>query len=151
MVVSFAGQTTGPGVWEAEDLFRQTGEVVDDPLASGGQAVGVTAGFHPHIYLQHGPYQTMEPGSYIARFFLRSPGGGRGAPGRALLEVATDMGRRVLGKREVALDKLSGREYVPVEVAFTVPFRCELDLRVRYLGGRDLLADRVEVQAAPRP
>ncbi len=151
VVVSFADERTGPGVWEAEDLFRLTGEVVTDPLASGGQAVGVRAGFHPHTYMQHGPYQTMDPGPYLARFFLRSPGEARGEPGHALLEVATDMGKRVLGKREVALDQLTQRGYVPMEVAFVVPFRCELDLRVRYLGGRDLLADRVEVIPAPRP
>lgn len=46
-VISFADQPKGPGTVEAEDLLRQTGDPVKDPLASGGEAVWGKKGFHP--------------------------------------------------------------------------------------------------------
>jgi hypothetical protein len=149
VLVGFAGQAPGPGVWEAEDLLRQGGVVAEDPAASGGQAV-LASGLSPQIWIMHGPYQTLEPGDYRARFYLRAAGPGAGPVAR--VEAATDLGRRVFAGREVAPQQIAGPGYQAVELDFRVPFRCELDLRVRYLGGGDLWLDRVEVaMPPPRP
>jgi len=146
-MIGFADQTTGSGVVEAEELLRQTGTVVSDLLASGKEAVFGKAGFHPPIYLCYGPYRTFEPGTYRAGFFIRiksHPNISREAE-VALLEVATDMGKRVFGNRLVKVKDLTTDEYRPIEVNFTVPFRCEVGYRVKYLDNVDLLIDRMEV------
>lgn len=133
---------------EAEDLLRQTGTVVPDSLASGKEAVWGKAGFHPPIYLCYGPYRTFEPGRYKADFFLRlknlSPISERAEV--ALLEVATDLGKRVFASRKVNLRELRDDAYLPIELNFEIPFRCELGYRVKFLGRTDLLVDRISVE-----
>ncbi len=143
VLIDFADQRCGPGVLEAEDLLRQGGVVAPDPAASGGLAV-LAHGLPPLIWVMHGPYRTLEPGAYRARFFLRSPGPVGDAP-LVLLQAATDLGRRVFAWREVSGREVAGPDYHSLDLDFQVPMRCELDLRVRYLGGGDLLADRAEV------
>ena len=112
-IIGFADQDIGPGSVEAEELFRQTGYVIGDPLASGKEAVFAKAGFHPPIYLCYGPYRTLEQGKYKADFSLRL----KDLPPIpketkvALLEVATDMGKRVLGKRLVQVKDLRSDVY----------------------------------------
>lgn len=147
VLVGFAGMGQGPGSWESEDLLRQTGAIDADPKASGGLAVHATAGLTPPLYIQHGPYQTLEPGRYRALFHLRRGTWLAGGPSGqvALLEVALDKGRRVLGSQRLSADRLGDQAYAAVVVDFDMPFRSEIDLRVRYLGGCDLWADRVEV------
>jgi hypothetical protein len=146
-IIGFADQNTGSGSVEAEDLLRQTGTVVSDPLASGKEAVLGKGGFHPPIYLCYGPYRTFEPGRYRAKFFIRLKGLVRISPKEevALLEVATDMGKHIFGKQKVMIQDLSPDEYRPVELVFQIPFRCELGYRVKFLGKADLLIDRMEV------
>lgn len=152
VIVSFSDQDTGPGSVEAEDLLRQTGTVNPDPLASGKEAVLGKAGFHPPIYLCYGPYRTFEPGSYRACFYLRL----KDLPVLpddsevVLLEVATDMGKRVFSSRKVFIPELRADRYQAIEVDFNVPFRCELGFRVKYLGGADLLVDRIAVDQRTR-
>ncbi len=146
-IIGFADQDTGPGSVEAEDLLRQTGTVIVDPLASGKEAVLGKAGFHPPIYLSYGPYRTFEPGKYKASFFLRLknlPALPEGAE-IALLEVATDMGKRIFAGRGVKVQDLIVDGYRSIEVNFQVPFRCELGYRVKYLGRADLLVDRISL------
>lgn len=149
LVIGFSDQNTGPGVIEAEDLLRQTGTVVSDPLASGQEAVLGKAGFHPPIYLCYGPYRTFEPGRYRANFSLRLNGPLQGSPKEAvaLLEVATDMGKRIFGHLGVKVQDLSPDEYRPLELTFNVPFRCELGYRVKYKGRADLLVDRISINS----
>ena len=146
-LIGFADQTRGPGSVEAEDLLRQTGMVVSDPLASGQEAVFGKAGFHPPIYLCYGPYRTFEAGWYRARFYLRLKSIPR-IPKEAevgLLEVAADMGKRLFQTRKVRVQDLGSGEYRAVDLDFKVPFRCELGFRVKYAGRADLLVDRVSV------
>jgi hypothetical protein len=146
-IIGFANQDTGPGSVEAEELFRQTGYVIGDPLASGKEAVFAKAGFHPPIYLCYGPYRTLEPGSYQAGFFIRLK---EHPPitketDVVLLEVATDMGKRIFGKRLVKVQDLRADVYKPIRLDFNVPFQCELGYRVKFLGKTDVLIDRIEV------
>jgi hypothetical protein len=149
VTVRFVGVGTGPGSFEAEDLFRQTGVVIERPTASGKEEVIARAGIDPPLYLLHGPYRTVAAGRYLARFFLRvgNPVGATDAP-LARLEVAADMGRRPFASRTLTVGELAGAGGV-VELGFTLPMTCELDLRVRYEGGADLAVDRVEIVAAP--
>jgi hypothetical protein len=146
-VIGFADQNIGPGSVEAEELLRQTGIIVYDPLASGKEAVLAKAGFHPPIYLCYGPYQTLEEGKYQADFSLRLKDGPPIARETevALLEVATDLGKRVLEKRLIQIRDLKSDAYQKVRVVFKVPFRCEVGYRVKFLDKADLLIDRIEV------
>jgi len=146
-IIGFADQNTGPGVIEAEELLRQTGTVVPDTLASGKEAVFGKAGFHPPVFLCHGPYRTFKPGLYRAGFFIRlkdlSPIGKE--KNVVLLEVATDMGKRIFSKRTVKVQDLKTDGYEPVRLDFNVPFQCEVGYRVKFLGQTDVLVDRIEV------
>jgi hypothetical protein len=146
-IIGFAGQDSGPGAVEAEELFRQTGYVSGDPLASGKEAVFAKAGFHPPVYLCYGPYRTLEEGNYKADFSLRlkAPPSIPKETKVALLEVATDMGKRILGKRLVQVKELRADAYQPMGVVFKVPFRCEVGYRLKFLDKADLLIDRIEV------
>ena len=147
-IIGFSDQNNGPGSVEVEDLMRQTGTVVSDPLASGQEAVLGIAGFHPPIYLCYGPYRTFEPGRYKLQFFMRLKGSSQtDTPKKevALVEIATDMGKRIFEKRRVAVQDLSPEKYRPVELTFTIPFRCELGYRVKFLNQADLLVDRISV------
>jgi hypothetical protein len=152
-VIGFADQNSGPGAVEAEELLRQTGTIVPDPLASGKETVFGKAGFHPPIYLCYGPYQTLEEGNYEAGFSLRL----KDLPPIpketevAVLEVATDMGKWILGKRLVQVRELRADAYQPIEVVFKVPFRCEVGYRMKFLDKADLLIDRIEVRSSREP
>ena len=148
VLIGFADQPNGPGSVEAEDLLRQTGTVVPDPLASGREAVWGKAGFHPPVYLCYGPYRTFEPGKHKADFFLRlkNPSPNSERADVALLEVATDLGKRVFASRKVKVRELRADAYLPIELNFEIPFRCELGYRVKYLGQADLLVDRISVE-----
>jgi hypothetical protein len=151
ITVRFAGAGTGPGSFEAEDLLRQTGEVVASAEASGGEAVVARRGIDPPLYLLHGPYRTVAPGRYLARFHVRARNL-HGAPGApvARFEAATDMGRRVFASRTVTVGECANvQEAGVIELAFTAPTTCELDLRVRYAGGGDLSIDLVDLVRAP--
>jgi len=147
-IIGFSDQFNGSGSVEAEDLLRQTGTVVSDPLASGKEAVFGKAGFHPPIYLCYGPYQTFESGRYRAKFFIRLKDPDRISEKTevALLEVATDMGKRVLASRKLKVQDLRADAYRPIEVDFDVPFRCELGYRVKFSGMADLLVDRISIE-----
>jgi hypothetical protein len=147
VLIGFAGQSKGPDTVEAEDLLRQTGTVVSDLLASGKEAVLGKAGFHPPIYLCYGPYRIFEPGRHKIHFFMRLKGPPQADNKKevALIEVATDMGKRIFEKRRVSVQDLSLDKYRPIDLTFNIPFRFELGYRVKFLGKVDLLIDRMEV------
>ena len=150
-VIGFADQKNGPGNIEAEDLFRPTGVVVSDPLASGREAVFGKVVSKPPNFLCYGPFRTFEPGSYQARFFLRL-NSLEGLPGDAeiaVLDLCTDAGRRLLGSRKLRVRDLQAAAYTPVAVDFKVPFRCEIETRVLFLEKKDLLVDRIEITPQP--
>jgi hypothetical protein len=150
-VIGFADQKNGPGNIEAEELFRPTGVVVSDPLASGQEAVFGKVASKPPNFLCYGPFRTFEPGSYQARFFLRldSLEGFPGDEEIAVLDLCTDGGRRLLGSRKLRVRDLKANAYTPVAVDFKVPFRCEIETRVLFLEKKDLLVDRIEITPQP--
>jgi hypothetical protein len=161
VVVSFVDVAPGPAAWPATELFRQCGVEFLDPEAQAGQGgpvVFARAGIDPPLHMLHGPYRTIEAGSYRAVFRLRAPASSPGAAGLkpgtplAVIEAATDMGRKSFAKSEIRAGDLAGTAYGDLALDFSVPFRCELDLRVRFLGAGDLMLERVGVTpVAPVP
>ncbi|HMK65805.1 MAG TPA: hypothetical protein VK564_08415, partial [Thermodesulfobacteriota bacterium] len=149
ILIGFMDQGNGAGSVEAEDLLRQTGTVVSDPSASGKEAVLAHAGFHPPIYICYGPYRTLKPGKYRAKFFMRLKDSNRISPETelALLEMATDMGKRIFSQRKIKAQDLQADAYRSVDIDFEVPFRCELGYRVKFTGKADLLVDRISVES----
>ncbi|MBI4765572.1 MAG: hypothetical protein HY787_13370 [Deltaproteobacteria bacterium] len=149
--VGFAGQRNGPGVVEAEDLFRQTGEILPDPLASRGEAVFGQGGYHPPVMLIQGPYRTFDPGRYRIQFYLKAGKNFSGSSDKTVAElgVASDMGKHLFKKRRVTAGDLTGERYKPVAMDFEVPFRCEVDFRVKFESQADVWIDRIEVSARP--
>lgn len=146
-LINFAGRETPQPFYPASRLWRQTGELVADPQAPTGLAVRGRAGWHPPLYLMHGPQQTYPPGRYVARFLLAGEGH---PPAQALLAqvaVATDLGRLPLAVASVHGRDL-GPGYRQVELNFELKRRCELGLRVRFAQGGDLRVAGASV--APR-
>ncbi len=135
VLVSFAGAEEK--FFRAQDLWRQTGDLVCDGRVPGGLAVRLRAGYHPPLYAMYGPQLTLEPGTYRARFRLARDGD---RPGRGLaaeLVVATDLGQIPLGYRRLEALDLRDR-YQDYEVPFVVERRLEIGLRVRFAGGVSL-------------
>jgi hypothetical protein len=134
VLVGFKEAVPASGLFLAQELWRQAGELHDDPAVPGGLSVLARPGHTPPLYLMHGPQQTLAPGKYRARF--RLAGDGKAEPDAKLadLVVATDLGRRVLAHHELKASEL-GEKYRDISVEFQVPRRMELGLRVRYAGG----------------
>ncbi len=137
VLVGFRDARPADGYYRAQDLWRQTGDLLADPQAPGGYAVLARAGYHPPLYIMHGPQVTAAPGRYRARFKLAAQGHNQPASQLADLVVATDLGRIPLGRRTVLGSDL-GPEYRDLAVDFSLKRRCELDLRVRFAGGGSL-------------
>ncbi len=135
VLVSFAGAERN--FFRAQDLWRQTGDLVSDPRVPGGLAVGLRAGYHPPLYAMYGPQLTLEPGTYRARFRLARDGDDPGRGLAAELVVATDLGQILLGYRRLEARDLQG-SYRDFEVPFVVKRRSEIGLRVRFAGGVSL-------------
>lgn len=133
VLVRFADSLPADGFFRAQDLRRQTGDLVDDPRAPGGLAVLARAGYHPPLYLMHGPQQTLEPGRYQARFLLAAEGPTPPHAALADLAVATDLGRITLGHRVLTAADL-GPDYQEIAVEFALDRRCETGYRVRNTG-----------------
>ena len=137
VLVSFADARVMGRFLPAADLWRQCGDLARDKEVEGGLAVEAKAGYTPSLYLMHGPQETCAPGAYRARFKLALT---ELAPAQAPvveLAAATDLGRRPLARRRVSAGDLA-RDYREVVLDFTVKRRCEVGLRVRYLGGASL-------------
>ena len=149
VLVKFADRAGMADFYPAAELWRQTGDLAKDDRVPGGQAVKAKAGWHPPLYLMHGPQQTLEPGSYRAGFRLAKDGDSPPkGPLTAELVVATDLGQRVLGHRMVQSGQLGG-DYRDFTVDFKIPRRCEIGLRVLYREGADLLLAGANIKRLP--
>lgn len=133
VLVSFAGAQPPGLFYRAQDLWRQTGDLIADPRVPGGLAVLLRAGYHPPLYAMHGPQKTLAPGRYRALFRLALEGSAPTGAAVADLVAAADQGQRPLGYHKLLAGELS-RDYRDVAVEFTVKRRCEIGLRVRFRG-----------------
>ncbi|CAO0819790.1 membrane hypothetical protein [Desulfarculales bacterium] len=145
VLVGFHQAQPTDGYYRAQDLWRQTGDLLVDPKAPGGLAVLARAGYHPPLYLMHGPQMTAAPGRYRASFRLAASGHNPPAAPLADLVVATDLGRIPLGRRALSGSDLRP-EYREMSVEFSLERRCELDLRVRFAGGGSLCLAGVRLE-----
>jgi hypothetical protein len=132
-------ETSPIGVfYEAERLNRETGTTVDVPDASGGRIVAARPG-EPGGFLTFGPYRPLPAGAYVARFRVRGNG--------LRLDVATDLGARVLAQRTVD----AAAEWTDALLPFVVDHAGPLEFRVAWDGRREAAVDWVLVVAANRP
>lgn len=137
VLVGFENGAPEDGFYRAQDLWRQTGDLAADQWVAGGLAVLARAGYHPPLYMMHGPQVTLEPGRYLASYRLAGNAGNqREAPALDLV-VATDLGRRPLAFRRVQAFELD-KQYQDFTLAFEVKRRMEIGLRVRFAGGADV-------------
>ncbi|MEW5914632.1 MAG: hypothetical protein AB1814_18910 [Thermodesulfobacteriota bacterium] len=148
VLVGFADQAQPQAFYAASQLWRQAGDLLADPTVPGGLAVAARRGYTPPLYLVHGPQQTYPAGRYQARFRLALLEPSPAQAPAAELVVATDLGRLVLGHRQVKASQLA-MDYRDIAVDFTLPRQAELDLRVLYGQGASLKLAGVSVQPAP--
>jgi hypothetical protein len=157
-------------LWEAEALKRETGQLIDDKLASGwgllfgerpledptgplgprrhnarGNVVSARANRDKAGFMSFGPYKAFAPGKYSARFRLRRPQGDEPvSPG--WVEVSTAKGTVSLAKVELDSQILppDGRWHdVPLE--FELGDLADLELRTWFNGKGGLELDLVLV------
>jgi hypothetical protein len=146
VTVCFAEQAKPPAFYRAQDLWRQTGDLNPDPAVPGGLAVTARQGYHPCLYLMHGPQRIYPPGRYVARFRLAGQAGPDASAPAVHLVVARDLGRVTLAGRKLTAGELS-TDYREYEVVFKLDQARELGFRVRYLGGADLRLAGVAIAA----
>ncbi|MGE3912485.1 MAG: hypothetical protein AB7K36_24200, partial [Chloroflexota bacterium] len=100
-----------------------------------------------------GPFTSLEPGSYLARFHVAASGNDPLARA-ATLDVMTDLPElfTVLARRELRLGDLpSGGGYATIELAFTLRERARVETRIRYHGETEFWLGSIDVlQTAPR-
>lgn len=142
-----------------ENRFAPTGVALDDPAATDGRAIERRAGRDAAGTLYRAAFEGLPPGDlYRAWFRLRASA--TTDPGElAVLDVVDSGGGRTLGiKRLRSLDFRRAGAYQEFFVDFdyrdydghTVP-NGSLEFRLRWLGGVDLVLDRVLVTTWPRP
>jgi hypothetical protein len=137
VLVGFKDGQPKDGFYRAQDMWRQTGDLISDQWVTGGLAVQAEAGHNPPLYMMHGPQVTLEPGRYLASFRLAGTRKARREAPAADLVVATDRGRLPLAFRRVRGSELK-KQYQDFTLAFEVKRRMEIGLRVRFAGGADV-------------
>jgi hypothetical protein len=128
--------------WEAESLARETGRVMEDPLASNGRAVEARIGRDRPGFVVFGPYQLLPAGIFRAVFRLR------GDDAHAELQVTTAGGRQVLGAQAV---RLADRTVHEVSVDFALDAPAPVEYRVAWNGTGWLAVDAIAVTFAEVP
>jgi hypothetical protein len=133
-------------VYQADDFARQPGQVVAEPEASNGKAVlGRRQGKSGHLV--YGQYDKLPAGSYRALFRIQTKGAGQDGL-LAELDATTDLGAKVLAKRQVRVDELVPGRYQEFEISFQSSQPLEgLELRVGFHSGvADLYVDHIRLQ-----
>jgi len=140
---------------EVEELARRTGREVGDPEASNGRAVLADAGRDGAGYVALGVLPAYPTGAYVAAFRLQAEGGGAAEPA-AVIDVSTERGRRILGRRELTAADFAPRGgYQEFDLSWAIETPSRVEFRVFYPGRGALRADRVWVafrdRLAPAP
>ncbi len=137
ITVEFANSLPADGFYRAQDLWRETGELIGDQWTEGGMAVEGRAGRNPPLNLMQGPQKTYDPGRYLVSFRLARSGPASGTEAAAHLVVATDLGLRPLVDRYLTSDQLT-EVYQDFKLELDLKRRCELGLRVKFMGTTSL-------------
>lgn len=132
-------------------LLHSIGEVVDDASSSYGEALKATQGDVAGGALVYGPYLTLMPGEHKALFRLKV--GARTQEPVAALEVAADLGRKIIARTTITgLDFPESGGWKVFELPFSIhdgPVE-NIELRVIYLAAADVSADMTKLEMSPQ-
>lgn len=149
IVVSFAGRPSPPITYEARELFRYLIKPVPDPDAAGGWAVRTDPAVDHPAYVLFGPHQGYEPGSYQARFRLKTSSMNTAGP-FALIDVSAQTGTIICSQREISgQDFTASERYEEVILPFTLKNPEELEFRVFTYNRIPFSIDRILVEKVP--
>jgi hypothetical protein len=131
-------------------MFRETGQVVSDEAKS--RAIHAQPGVDEPGSMAFGPYQALPTGQYTATFILNAD---RVDPSAsvAYIDVATDLGKRVLAQRDIyARDFATKRGYQSFDLSFSTRDIWELEYRVYFTGQAGLWLQAIHIEPrAPTP
>lgn len=149
IIVYFADQDKVLSVYEAEDLIRETGRVLNDKTASKERAVYADTKEDISIRLVQGPYRTYGPGNYRASFWLKvdeDQGEINTDVPVVLLQVAADFGKREFVRKLLTFSDFKEKGvYQRFDYDFSLNNVLELDLRVTYKDKVGVWVDKIEV------
>ena len=138
--------------FEAEALSRNTGHVVADSQASGGEFVEFHAREETRGFLAYGQHITLPAGEYQARYRVKiaPPAGGQTQSPEVAFWYDVYSGKKqgIMQKDSVSLspfqrcDSRKFREYV---LNFELAHPATLELRLESTGNADLALDRIEL------
>lgn len=149
-----------PRLFEAEELRSNTGFIRKDPSASGGQYRFGRAG--KRDWLLFGTAAELPPGAYEAVFRLRF---GRpswrerwkalyrriGDRKLAVLSVATETGKRIIGSKDLRESDIPGRGWNEFSIPFELKETTPVELRVHTYGRREAGCDFVRLKGGETP
>ena len=136
-------EPTRPIIYSASSLLG-FGEVVKDPTSTSG---AVRVGYANKQYtgrLVFGPYVTLPPGTYHVAFRLKASNV-KQAGDIAVLDVATQLGERILTHKDLSVSDFTPDSWRDFNVTFTThAVTNDIEFRVKFLSGSaDLYADRI--------
>jgi hypothetical protein len=129
--------------FEAEQLRRLTGEVVADPLASGGNAAYASRDMEKNA-LVYGPYEFFPPGEYEVRFRMKASSTAADAQVAAIDVYGA--ASEVLSMQTLMTDDFEEAErYQEFHLSFSNPASQALEFRVHFFPTGDLWVDKISV------
>ena len=141
LLVRFSGTPEPQLSMEIEDLWHM-GVPLDDPEASGGQAVALIPGYNPRDFAFSGPDRVFPAGDWTARLRYRvaAPAGPAGAE---RFEVTISNVEQPLAAVFLPVD--AGGGYREVALPFSLTRPSPVRFRVDFPGERRLVLDRISV------
>ncbi len=131
--------------YEAEQLSRTIGSVVQDHAASGGKTV-LGEPSDGKGFLTYGPYAQYAAGGYTATFRLKiDKTSARKSLG--FLDVAADAGQTIIARRELTRKDVSANEqYLEIPFAFSLSSTNTLEFRVFSQAVTAMRVDSIRVE-----
>lgn len=132
------------GHFEAETMGHRSGAAVKDTGAQNGTAWATPAvlpGGESGGMVVYGPYVALTPGNYVALFRIRR---GEGSGALATLDIASNGGNSILGKRTLDASDLPEGEYRSVVMPFTYKGGA-VETRVDWAGRVPMRVDSVTI------
>lgn len=130
-------------IYEAEELFSQSGQIIPDVNSSGGFCI--FAAYNESGIVVYGPYVRIPNGVYIASFKIKSNNCNSSKP-LVRLDVATSAGREIIAEKELFL---SDFEYIDNYQSFDILFNSQgqnnFEFRVFKYPQENLWVDQISV------
>ena len=134
-------------MYEAEEMFRIIGKVVDDSQASGGQAV--EGALLDEGFLNFGPYTSELVGGTTtnrAMFFIKLLEPTATDETLFTIDIAVD-GVPVALRAVQEFEFKNTTEFIPFDLEFSSPQTGQIEYRLNSLGRAKIRLDRVEVRS----